>query len=595
MPGDHDQYANPLLLDWVKEWLDAARERNMKSVTAYKNAYESLKACPITFKHPRQLVQLKGFGDKLSSRLTDRLKEHCEANGLPMPKNPRLSKEERVSLGGAADDDEDSASAPAPAPKKARKAKPYVPTFRSGAYALVLALSTLDADASLGLTKPNLIELAQEHCDSSFTAPSDPSKYHTAWSSMKTLIGKDLVKEQGRPSRRYALTDEGWEVARRIRRTTNLDEQVDDAVAGPTARAESTRPDPVASIFPVDREPSRSVEPTEPPNPNSVYESVVANGPIVSDDGTLPTFTPIRLAPGSFTVHLALDIREVRALKDRDYMQEELAKKGVKPIMRSLEIGDAQWIAKCNDPAALSRHGAEGDEVVLDWIVERKRLDDLVSSVKDGRFHEQKFRLRKSGVKHVIYIVEEIAMDSGHFQRVEEMIQSAIASTQVVNGYFIKKTQKMDDTIRYLARMTFMLKKMYEGKPLLVIPTPVLTAQNYLPLLQHLREKDPTNGYYITYPAFASLASKSDMMTLRDIYLKMLMTTRGITGEKALEIQKRWKTPHDFVKAFEDCGPGEQGTKRKREMVISGLPNLVGRKKIPKAVSQRLAEVWGDA
>ncbi|KAI8223279.1 Crossover junction endonuclease MUS81 [Colletotrichum sp. SAR 10_98] len=586
MAGEHEQYANPLLLDWVKEWLDTARERGMKSVTTYRNAYESLKACPITFKHPRQLVQLKGFGDKLSSRLTDKLKEHCEANGLPMPKNPRLSKEDRASLGAAAEDE------PAPPPKKARKAKPYVPTYRSGPYALILALATLDEDASLGMTKTKLIELAQENCDSSFTAPSDPTKSYTAWNSMKTLIDKDLVCEKGRPQRRYSLTDDGWDVARRIKKTTE-GEQADDIAAGPSTRTESVRPDPVFNQ--IGREASASVEPIEQPKPSSQYEGVVSNGPGVADNASLPKFTPIRLLPGSFTVHLALDNREVRALKDRDYMQEELTKKGVKPLVRALEIGDAQWIAKCHDPAALSRHGAEGDEVVLDWIVERKRLDDLVGSVKDGRFHEQKFRLRKSGVKNVIYIIEEISMDSSYFQKVEEMIQSSIASTQVVNGYFLKKTQKMDDTIRYLTRMTFMLKKMYERKPLLVIPTTVLTAQNYLPLLQHLREKEPSTGYYITYPAFASLASKSDMMTLRDIYLKMLMTTRGITGEKALEIQKKWKTPHDLIKAFEECGSGEQGTKRKREMVISGLPNLVGRKKIPKAVSQRLAEVWGDA
>ncbi|KAF4861421.1 Crossover junction endonuclease MUS81 [Colletotrichum siamense] len=587
MAGEHEQYANPLLLDWVKEWLDTARERGMKSVTTYRNAYESLKACPITFKHPRQLVQLKGFGDKLSSRLTDKLKEHCEANGLPMPKNPRLSKEDRASLGAAAEEDE-----LAPPPKKARKAKPYVPTYRSGPYALILALATLDEDASLGMTKTKLIELAQENCDSSFTAPSDPTKFYTAWNSMKTLIDKDLVCEKGRPQRRYSLTDDGWDVARRIKKTTE-GEQADDIAAGPSTRTESVRPDPVFNQ--IGREASASVEPIEQPKPSSQYEGVVSNGPGVADNASLPKFTPIRLLPGSFTVHLALDNREVRALKDRDYMQEELTKKGVKPLVRALEIGDAQWIAKCHDPAALSRHGAEGDEVVLDWIVERKRLDDLVGSVKDGRFHEQKFRLRKSGVKNVIYIIEEISMDSSYFQKVEEMIQSSIASTQVVNGYFLKKTQKMDDTIRYLTRMTFMLKKMYERKPLLVIPTAVLTAQNYLPLLQHLREKEPSTGYYITYPAFASLASKSDMMTLRDIYLKMLMTTRGITGEKALEIQKKWKTPHDLIKAFEECGSGEQGTKRKREMVISGLPNLVGRKKIPKAVSQRLAEVWGDA
>jgi crossover junction endonuclease MUS81 len=276
-------------------------------------------------------------------------------------------------------------------------------------------------------------------------------------------------------------------------------------------------------------------------------------------------------------------------------MKEELAKQGVTPVMRSLEVGDAQWIAKCHDPALLSRSGAEGDEVVLDWIVERKRMDDLIGSIKDGRFHEQKFRLNRSGVKKVIYIIEDMSIDPQLWTRYEEAVHSAIASTQVVNGYFVKRTIKMDDTIKYLARMTAMLKRTYERKPLNVIPTNVLTAQNYLPLLKHLREKEPLTGYYISYPAFASMSSKSEMMTLRDVFLKMLMTTRGVTGERAIEIQKRWKTPHEFVKAFEACGDGESGRKRKRELVASKMGHLVGRKKIAKAVSTRIAEIWGDA
>ena len=152
----------------------------------------------------------------------------------------------------------------------------------------------------------------------------------------------------------------------------------------------------------------------------------------------------------------------------------------------------------------------------------------------------------------------------------------------------------MDDTIRYLTRMTMMLKTRYENKHLQVIPTPVITSQNYLPLLDHLRKKEPGTDYHITYTAFASLVSKSESLTLRDVYLKMLMCTRGVTGEKALEMQRRWKTPAEFIKAYEKCGAGEQGRKRKLELVSGEMGNLVGRKKIAKATSVKVAEVWGD-
>lgn len=48
--------------------------------------------------------------------------------------------------------------------------------------------------------------------------------------------------------------------------------------------------------------------------------------------------------------------------------------------IRHLSVGDFIWIAR-ND---------QGQELVLPYVVERKRMDDLASSIKDGRFHEQK-------------------------------------------------------------------------------------------------------------------------------------------------------------------------------------------------------------
>ncbi|KAL7797691.1 hypothetical protein V8C43DRAFT_276731 [Trichoderma afarasin] len=584
---DDSECANPQFLAWVKEWLDFAREKNTKGFTAYRNAYESLKACPIAFEHPASLQQLKGFGPKLCERLQDKLKHHCQQNGWPMPEHPQVKKANERALNEQAGNDDDAESRPK---KKTRQPKAYVPAFRSGAYALILGLSNLPEDVSSSLTKTELIETSQPHCDASFTAPSDPTKFYTAWSSMKTLIQKELVYERGRPLRRYALTDEGWAVVKRIKETAQWQEE-----NGPNEQQGSGRR-PQPSVTAANQPSTLDARDTQPAiDEPSFYQNVVSDGPVVLEDDDLPSFTPIRIPPGSFTVHLVLDVREVRAKTDRDYMQEELVKQGVKPIMRSLEIGDVQWIAKCHDSTLLSRHGAEGDEIVLDWIVERKRLDDLIGSIKDGRFHEQKFRLNKAGVKKVVYLIEEISMDAAVHQRYEEAVQSAIASTQVVNGYFVKRTQKIDDTIKYLARLTTLLKRTYESKQLNVIPTKAITAQNYSRLIQHLREKEPTVAYHVTYPAFASLASKSETMTLRDVFLKMLMTTKGLTGERALEIQRKWKTPYDFVKAFDACGTDEQGKKRKRELVASELSHLVGRKKMSKPLSHKIAEVWGDA
>ena len=702
--------ANPLLLEWIKEIYNLARERNSKGVTTqvngpvlsrrflahsirYKRAYESMKACPLTFAHPSEAQQLDGIGEKICKRLTEKLTEHCEANGLPAPKKPRGKARKRLSAEELPEGED-----PPPA-KKSRKPKPYVPSLRTGPYALMLALSCSSEESIQSFTKAEIIELAQPHCELSFTVPSEAGKFYTAWNSMKTLVDKDLVQEKGRPLRKYTLTEEGWEVARRIKNVQGGEEPMpanntkapvrNNASAKPTATTStggvgglfldlddisepenllnqprksfkdlssqpqvaetSTRtsgqrlsgtPIDKYGTFSKSREPVKSlpkdfVELLSSPEPKlpgvlpwslssfgqdsrtitlkpgmrsvedkskiSTHDAIMTKDPGIFlpsirqlDKGTiLPTFEPICLQPGTFNVELVLDNREVRAKNDRDYISEELIKKGAKPLVRPLGLGDIFWVAKLKDPDLLARHGEEGDEVALDWIVERKRLDDLVGSITDGRFQEQKFRLRKSGVKNVIYLIEEFSLSTEKLTKFHEAIQSAIASTQVVNGYFVKRTQKLDETIRYLARLTRMLKSLYENKPLYLIPTAVLAPTTYLPLLTHLRS-DPAHSsktYCITYPSFASLASKHDSMTLRDLFLKMLMCTRGISGDKALAMQKEWCTPKAFIEAFEACA----NQKEREGMIERKLGALVGRGKIKGVLGSKVAAVWGEA
>ena len=76
----------------------------------------------------------------------------------------------------------------------------------------------------------------------------------------------------------------------------------------------------------------------------------------------------------------------------------------------------------------------------------------------------------------------------------------------------------------------------------------------------------------------------------------MLMCTRGLTADKALEIQKVWSTPRQFIEAFEACGAegGEKGMNKKMDLVWSVAGSLVAKRKIGKTLSAKIAEVWGE-
>ncbi|KAH8695500.1 putative DNA repair protein Mus81 [Talaromyces proteolyticus] len=613
--------ANPLLLGWIKEWLEQARERNSKGFTVYKKAYESMKACPLAFNHPSEAIQLNGLGPKLCDRLTEKLKEYCDQNGLPMPEPPNKDRGEKRPSG---DDLPGAADQPT---KKTRKAKPYVPALRSGAYALIWGLSTLNENSSQSMTKAQLIDVAQPYSDTSFTAPSDPTKFYTAWNAMKTLVQKELVYEHGRPLRKYALTEEGWDCAKRIRKASGTEAHSKDQVAlnSNATTTELHRPVQTKETTASSRTNRRGfefddsdIEVLDDIGPASVRPRATTERPVTLNKE--PTGS-IVLPPGGFTIELLLDSREVRAKNDRDYIAKELETKGITPHVRALELGDVMWVAKCKDPSYLAQYGEEGDEIMLDWIIERKRLDDLIGSIKDGRFHEQKFRLRRSGIKNVVYLVEEFAVshssNGAQAPNYQDAVASAIASTQVVNGYFVKKTRNLDDTIRYLARMTFLLRKMYEPTTLsssqisssavksasvALIPSFHLSSSDsYLTIIRKLRAEDPCENttYGVTFSSFCALTSKSDILTLRDLFLKMLMCTRGISGDKALEIQRHWHTPREFIEALETAEReatirGDNAMKAMEKMITDKMGSLIPKRKVAGVLAKKVAEIWGE-
>jgi crossover junction endonuclease MUS81 len=97
----------------------------------------------------------------------------------------------------------------------------------------------------------------------------------------------------------------------------------------------------------------------------------------------------IKFPPGSYEIILIMDCRELHKKRDVDEMTKGLLDKGVKVEVRALKMGDITWIAR----DTTGKQAGEEKEVVLDFVVERKRLDDLVGSIKDGRYDDQKVGL----------------------------------------------------------------------------------------------------------------------------------------------------------------------------------------------------------
>ncbi|KAK3753628.1 hypothetical protein QZH41_014733 [Actinostola sp. cb2023] len=268
----------------------------------------------------------------------------------------------------------------------------------------------------------------------------DPGSRYTAWSSMSTLTKKGFIIKTSNPAK-YSITPEGCRLAEKLQHVGADPSSSSSAVGFRLAVGSSS-----TSVNAVGRSESDSEndDAAVPPYPSLSLKQVQCIG---SDDqhsspefvlkpGTIVLSIAFHycLSTGSFDVVLCVDFIETTGGAQRsrkDALVKELTNNGVDFDVRKLQVGDFAWVAREKTrpvPGQLSL--PVGRELVLDYIIERKRMDDLNHSIIDGRFREQK----------------------------------------VADGFFIKRTRDTKESVAYLTLMTRFIQSFYMGKTLIACP-----------------------------------------------------------------------------------------------------------------------------
>lgn len=115
-----------------------------------------------------------------------------------------------------------------------------------------------------------------------------------------------------------------------------------------------------------------------------------------------------------------------------------------------LSLGDILWIYK--DPVT-------NIEYVLDYILERKTLDDLAASIRDGRYREQKYRLKKSGISNVYYLFEGLKLDCKHFGVSSEAVDNAMLNTITVHDINIIRTDTIKQSVEAIINLDYNIRR----------------------------------------------------------------------------------------------------------------------------------------
>mmetsp|Transcript_21964 Transcript_21964/g.30647 ORF Transcript_21964/g.30647 Transcript_21964/m.30647 type:complete len:449 (+) Transcript_21964:221-1567(+) len=275
--------------------------------------------------------------------------------------------------------------------------------------------------------------------------------------------------------------------------------------------------------------------------------------------------------PGGYELLLLIDHREKKCSLRPNQFRDQLIKMGIPVAIKQLPLGDALWVAR---PIGSED---ESEWIIVGYIIERKQLNDLAESIKEGRLKEQRTRLNSSGIANITIILEgqpKSGQNMDTFDRTsirESALATTIAKLDAAFGFNIHKTQEARDTLWVLAQMTrtIALKlsnwKTFESEwvckeereaeqkliQALITRTPVSNNSNSC----ESEDKAPdARGMPYSVWKVRMKKTKDVDMTVGRIFGRQLRMIKGNSADKVSAILQNHETALSLTEAYAGCG-----------------------------------------
>jgi ERCC4-type nuclease len=210
-----------------------------------------------------------------------------------------------------------------------------------------------------------------------------------------------------------------------------------------------------------------------------------------------------------------------------------------------------------------------GDIIISDdtedkLIIERKTIADLLSSIKDGRYEEQSYRL--NGLKHhnhnIVYLIEGDVNKVNRFKQdnpVEKLtLYSAMFSLNYYKGFSVFRSFSLDETANIICNMAYKMDKDLTKKPYFKIEndiTPLTTevTTEVTTLDDSSEEVQVTTDKQVTDKDYVGVIKKvkKDNITPDNIGEIMLCQIPGISSVTSLAVMEKYKTIPNLIKELE--------------------------------------------
>ena len=237
----------------------------------------------------------------------------------------------------------------------------------------------------------------------------------------------------------------------------------------------------------------------------------------------------------SDNIFLIVDLREKGG--GNENFRVEILNKCSYPIPieeKNLSLGDFTWIYKDQ---------LDGEEYMIDFIIERKTLNDLSASILDGRYNEQKYRLKNSPYKNIYYLFEGTELNTHNNSNIsKDAINTAINNTINIHDIKFFRTLSTKDTVNKLIELDSNIRKNF----------------SFL--------KD-INGQKITYKKYLEIFAKTKNSSVEEIFLRQLRCFEHC-GKKCVEVLNScFQTPFEFFKLIQGLKKEKVDDKKMEEII----------------------------
>ena len=209
-----------------------------------------------------------------------------------------------------------------------------------------------------------------------------------------------------------------------------------------------------------------------------------------------------------------------------------------------------------------------GDIIICDnndekLVIERKSINDLLSSIKDGRYEEQSYRL--NGLDHhnhnIIYLVEGDVNKNYYKPRSDGeklMAYSAMFSLNYYKGFSVFRSFSMDETATIICNMAYKLEKESTSKKAFyknpIKQTVETTTAEEKPLETVDNEDENTEINEQTVKDYVNVIKKvkKENITPDNIGEIMLCQIPGISSVTALAIMNKFGTLSNLITQIQE-------------------------------------------